>query len=505
MAQRGTRPQGGAAQSSAADLAARYGPHYQWYAILAVICGLVAVVFSSTIANVALPELMRAFHIGEDEVQWVATGFQVTASTFILPTVWLMSRFGTRATYLGTLLLFVAVSVMGALSATSTVLFASRVLLGICMGVIPSLSMITVLRQFPPQAAGMAMGVFGMCAVATPAISPVVGGVFIQHFGWPAIFLLPLPFAVAGILLAIKFLPGIEERAAGDRFDWCGLLLISVLLVALLSIGQLGYRHGWQSAQAMACAAAALMCLAGFLLRQARVKQPLFDMRVFRNPRFVAATLVAVLYNVGSLGSVYLLVLFAQTAGGYSPSLSGSLMLPGGVALVALIGMAGKLTDRVEPRFVLMTGLGLFALSSYCFTGAQGSTPFWTLAAWLLMARCGLAFVVPALSVAAIEAVDRPFMAHASMYINFATQLGGAVGINGLAILYQQRALEHARGLALLPGGDGGLLVRAKTLAFHDCFWMLGIAYGVAMLLAWWIRKPAHRLVSATQSELLDG
>lgn len=488
----------GAAQLSSEDLFVHYGPHYQWYAILTVILGLIAVVLSSTIANVALPDLMRFFHLSEEQVQWVATGFQVTASTFILPTVWLMRRFGIRITYICTLGIFIIVSILGAFSPSAEVLFLSRILEGVCMGIIPSVSMITILRIFPPQHAGRAMGIFGMCAVATPAVSPVVAGMFVHQFGWPVIFLIPLPFAFVGILVAIKFLPGVEERNVDESFDWLGLLLMSAFLLILLSIGQLGHRYGWLSMQLALSAGGASICLLFFVIRQGLVKKPLFEPALFHNVRFAAAILVAVFYNVGSLGLVYLLLLFAQTVGGYTPALSGSLMLPAGIALIVVVGIAGKLTESIQPRFVLMAGLGLFALSSYFFTDTHSNTPFWAMAAWLLIARCGLGLIVPSLAVAAIQTIERSFMAHASIYINFSTQLGGALGINVLSILYEQRTHAYLTGLRVLPGSTTDLLVRAKTLALHDCFWALVMLYVIAMFLAYCIKKgPPHSIAEA--------
>ncbi|HEV3240226.1 MAG TPA: DHA2 family efflux MFS transporter permease subunit [Casimicrobiaceae bacterium] len=438
--------------------------------------GTVSTILAATIVNVAFPAMIREFNIGHDSLQWVATGFLAATTTTMLATSWLVEAFGQRATFVATMAVFLAASLLGASSWNTESLIAARVLQGAAAGVMQPLAMIAVFEVFPIEQRGRAMGIFGFGVVLAPAVGPALGGVLMEAFGWRAIFLLSLPFCVAALPLGWRWLSA--ARASGPRrpFDWAGTLLLTAALVALLNFPVIGHRRGWLSSVALADGSIALALTLGFVAWQFRAPAPLLAVRLLARRGFRAALLVAVAYGLGLFGTTYLVPVFVQDIAGYGPAKAGNLLLAPGFVLALAIALAGRLTDRAAPRYVVAGGLACFALSSLLLAFATGATAFWLLALWLTIGRVGLGFIIPALNVGAVESLPPQFLGQASAAVNFARQLGGAVGVNLLAVLLDWRLSAY--------GATG-----EATAAFRDCFLVVTIAFAAAVIPASSIKK----------------
>ena len=449
------------------------------WVVTTTMVGTVSTVLAATIVNVAFPELIREFNIGHDSLQWVATGFLAATATSMLATAWLVETFGQRRTFVATMALFFAASLLGAASWNTESLTAARVLQGVAAGVMQPLSMIALFEVFPLEERGRAMGLFGFGVVLAPAVGPAAGGLLMEAFGWRAIFLLSVPFCVAAFPLGWRWLSDVRSNAPRQRFDWLGAVLLSLALVAVLNLPVVGHRAGWISTAALIDALLALALAGGFVAWELRVAAPLFALRLFAGPGFRAASVVAFAYGLGLFGTTYLVPVFVQDIAGYTPARAGNLLLGPGLALAVAIVLAGRLTDRTSPRYVVGGGLACFALSSLLLAFATGTTAFWLLALWLTIGRAGLGLIIPALNVGAVQTLPEEYLGHASAAVNFARQLGGAIGVNLLAVLLEWRLGFHDE-----PDG--------ATLAFRDCFLVVTIAFAAAVVPALSIRKHAR-------------
>src|SRR5208282_1765220 len=424
----------------------------------------------------AFPALLREFHVGHDSLQWVATGFLAATTTTMLATSWLVESFGQRNTFVATMAVFLAASLLGAASWNTESLIAARVLQGAAAGVMQPLSMIAVFEVFPLEERGRAMGVFGFGVVLAPAVGPAIGGLLTQAFGWRAIFLLSLPFCVAAIPLGWRWLPSAKASAPRASFDWFGAVLLTGALIALLNLPVLGHRKGWLSLPALGNAGIALTLTVSFVAWQFHARAPLLAVRLLARSGFRAALLVALAYGLGLFGTTYLVPVFVQDIAGYGPAKAGNLLLAPGFALALAIAFAGRLTDRTAPRYVVAGGLACFALSSLLLAFASAQTAFWLLAVWLTIGRIGLGFIIPALNVGAVESLPPQYLGQASAAVNFARQLGGAVGVNLLAVVLDWRLSVYGSGAA-------------ATLAFRDCFLVVTVAFAAAAIPATSVRK----------------
>jgi EmrB/QacA subfamily drug resistance transporter len=440
--------------------------------VVTVLIGSVSTLLASTMVNVAFPALMHEMKVGHDSVQWVATAFLAATTATMLATAWGIEAHGERRTFLAAMIVFAAGSLIGALAANIGVLVTARVLQGAAAGVVQPLSMVALFRVFPPDERGRAMGLFGLGIVLAPAVGPAVGGALVDTFGWRAMFLLPLPFCIAAIAMGARTL---DTTRRGDRpFDVVGTLLLIAGLAALLNVPVAGHRAGWGAPMTLALAALGVAFAVGFIAWEQRTSRALLRVDLFRHRGFAGAALVAFAYGAGLFGTTFLVPVFVQQVAAYDATDAGLLLAPAGLAIAVAIAAGGRLTDRVPARHVVIAGLVLFALSSVLLTLAGRGTGFWTLAAWIVIGRLGLGLIIPALNVGAVQALSGTELAYASAGVNFIRQLGGAVGVNVLAVLLEWRIAAHPADPAR---------------AFHECFAAITAAFLVAVLPARWIGR----------------
>ncbi|TAK82279.1 MAG: DHA2 family efflux MFS transporter permease subunit [Betaproteobacteria bacterium] len=514
--------------SSTEALFARYGPSYRWMATGTALVASIAVILSATIVNVAIPDVMGAFGIDQTKAQWLSTGFLAAMTATMLLTDWAARALGQRGTITAALLAFTAGSLLGGIAPNEDVLIAARVIQGAAAGVVQPMAMVTMFQVFPPERRGAAMGIYGIGVVLAPALGPWVGGLLMDSFNWRYVFYLGVPFAALGLALANMFLPTRADTGPRPRFDWIGLGLMSVFLPALLTAFSSGQRAGWESDTVLGEFAVAAVALTGFLWWERHTAKPLLDLRVFSQGAFSAAALVSFVLGAGLFGTTYLLPIFVQTIQGMTPTQAGLLLMPGGFALALLFPIAGRLSDHLAPGILIATGLVVFAYSSYLTSYADVHTGFWLLAWWVVLSRVGLGLVFPALNAGSLRVLAPEFLAQGSGAINFTRQLGGAFGVNLLAVALERRTMFHADALAATQTPDNAatlallaqvagltksaglpdfqqlpaaawflgqsVYLQASTLAYRDGFLITAIVFAAALVPTWFLERYRRRM-----------
>lgn len=452
------------ASNPIADLTKRHGPNYRWKVLATIMIGSIAAVMSSTIVNVAVPDLIRQFAIGQERAQWVATAFMAAMTLSMLPTPWLLNRFGYRHTYCGAVGLLMCGGLAGGLAPTYEVVLAMRALEGLAAGVLQVVPSIIILRAFEPGTQGRAMGIFGFGVVLAPAIGPSIGGLLVEHFGWRSIFFVVLPFGAIAIALARRLLPvaapgGARPNTGSMRLDWLGLGLAGVGVLALLN--GLVHLHDPSPGIAAALIAGGVTVLAAFAIHEWRMSAPLIDLRLVRHRSFRMGAIVAFIYGMGLFGSTYLVPIFMQTALRFPPSQAGAALLPAGLVLAGTIPLGGHFADRYPPHILTAIGLLLLSASFGLMATVGASTALWVLMTWAVVGRMGLGLVLPSLSLGAMRGLGPHEISHGASGISFARQLGGAVGISVVGIVLEWRLRTHA-------AVDG-----SSITAFGETFWMV--------------------------------
>src|SRR5690606_21629308 len=351
--------------SSTEDLFARYGPAYRWLATCSVMISAIAVVLSTTIVNVAIPDVMGAFGISQVEAQWLSTGFLAAMTATMLLTDWADKAFGQRLSMIGALLTFMAGSVLGGMAPNEQVLTLARVIQGAAAGVVQPLGMVLLFQVFPPDQRGSAMGIYGIGVVLAPALGPWIGGLLIDTFNWRYVFYLGVPFAIIGVVLSNFFLPTRQQSGPRPGFDWIGMGLLGLFLSMLLTALTNGQRQGWNSDPILLQLAISVVAITSFTWWELRAEKPMLDLRVFLEVPFAAAALVSFIMGAGLFGSTYLVPLFVQTIQGFTPTEAGLLLMPSGFVLVLVFPLAGRLADRLPIGLLIGVGMAIFAYSSW--------------------------------------------------------------------------------------------------------------------------------------------
>lgn len=442
-------PEGVEASAPVLAMFEMYGRRYVWFAVATAMMGSFATLLTGTIINVAIPEVMGAFGIAQDRAQWLSTGFLAAGTVTMLLSAWCVDAFGARFTYVSAMLVFLFGSVLGGVAPNPEVLILARVIQGAASGILGPLSMVINYQIFPVQHRGFAMGVFGIGVVLAPALGPTLGGLLIDNYDWRYVFFLAVPFSLISVPLAMMFMPERDGSGAIPRFDWTGVVLSSIFLVTFLTALTNGQREGWESEYIVGLFGTSTICLTLFIWWESHVAHPMLNLRLFLHGRFLAAAVVTFVIGVGLYGSTFILPLFLQTLQGLPPTDSGLLMLPAGLAMALFFPIAGTLSDRIQPRWVIIAGLVLFGISSWLMRVVDVNTPYALLLAWALIGRIGLALLFPSLNAASLSSLPLHLLGQGSGAINFLRQMGGAFGVNMLSIFLAERGAEFSHQLTL--------------------------------------------------------
>ncbi|OYU10496.1 MAG: MFS transporter [Comamonadaceae bacterium PBBC1] len=490
-------------------LQARYGERHRWLLLLSVMLGSMAAVMSSTIMNVAIPDMSQHFTLGQSRVQWVTSGFMVAMTVSMLTTPWLLSRYGYRRVYEVCMWLLLGGGVVGGLANDFPLVMAARVAEGLAAGVVQPIPAIIILRAFASEEQGRASGLFGMGVVLAPAIGPSIGGVLVDVFGWRSIFFMVVPLAMVALWLSRRYVPtsapgGVQADAGSPGLDWIGLALasastlmllnglvqlrgddnsVAVILLVLAGVGMAVFvawqRHLLQPGRRMRRLRRASSGRKAKPLQQDRQARrgPLMNLQVFGHRHFAMGALVSFTYGIALFGSTYLLPVYMQMGLGLSPSYIGAALLPAGILLAVTIASVGRLSHHMPPARWVSCGLALLALSFALMPlvhPAAGLALLWIL---VILGRIGLGFILPSLNLGAMRGLPKDLIPQASSVIGFVRMLGGAAGVSICAIVLEWRLAVYALASSSLGSAD--------LRAFNETFVFLATMTALALLAAW--------------------
>lgn len=464
------------------SLIARYGERYKWYVMAVIALGTIGAVILSTSFNVAVPALMAHFAIGNDAVQLAVTCFMVASTVAMLPTPWLIQRFGVRRCFIGAMIVLIVASVLGSLSPTFNLLLVARTVQGICAGILYPLGSIIVMTLFPPDRQGRAGGLLGFSIVLAPAVSPALGGILIDNFGWQSVFYISLPFCAVAWIGAWRLmpLPDASRHETAD-FDWSGMFLLSLMTIAFL--GGVTHLHASPLGEVLMYGelALAFATLFGFLRHSARNPRAIVSIEMFRRRTLTMGLIISLIYGFGIYGSTYLIPLYLQTIIGLSATKAGAILVPGGLGLALSLPLAGVLSDRSSPRLVVLGGLLMLAASfggMYLVAERHSYDYFVELT---VLGRVGSGLIIAALSPAAMKGLHGHLVGQSAMFIGYVRQLGGVIGVACVAVFVSWRSTAL-----------GGSSTDAHSQAFAEAFLISAGIFVLAAVAAWRMRAEAE-------------
>ncbi|HEY2240690.1 MAG TPA: MDR family MFS transporter [Streptosporangiaceae bacterium] len=429
--------------------------------------GAIAALLDTTIVNVGLDAIAHDLHTTVSTVQWVMTGYLLSFGMIIPLNGWAIGRFGARTTWLASLALFLAGSVACGLAWNIGSLVAFRVIQGVGGGMLMPVLTTLLIRAAGGRSLGRLMATVSLPAVVVPVAGPIVGGLIVSNLSWRWLFYVNVPICLAGLFLAWRGLPAstATKAAARPRLDLIGLGLLSPGLAAVLyGLAQVSIHHGFGHLAVIIPLAAGLLALAAFIVRARWERggtQPVIDLRLFRVRSFTGAASLMFVAGLAMYGALLLIPLYYQQVRGASALTAGLLLVPQGLGSLLPRTIAGKLTDRIGPRPVILCGMALAALGTLPFAMAGPHTSEVLLSAGLFVRGAGLAAATIAVMATAFTGLTPAQVPHASSATRILQQVGGSFGTAVLTVILELQ----------LASGHGAASGAELAAAFGDTFW----------------------------------
>ena len=484
-------------------------PSYKWWVLANVMMGTFMVVLDSTIVDVSLAKVMATFGVGIDTVKWIATGYLLAFAIFLPTSGWIADHFGFRKTYSLGLALFTLGSLLCSISWNMTALIMFRVIQGAGGGLLMPVGMAIVVREFPPEKRGMALGFWAIAAAASVSLGPTLGGYLIDNFAWHSIFDINVPVGIIGVF-ATMVIQREYKIQSGRAFDIVGFLSVVLFLAPLLialSDGNASWNTGgWTSPFILSCFALSLIGLVTFLSVEFNVRDPLIELRLLKNFNFGMSNLVLFIFGMGMFGSTFLLPLYLQNGLGFTAFQAGSLFLPLGLIMAVMGPISGVLSDKMNPKIISATGIALLALSLFVNRYLSLFSMRSDIMLSLYLRGFGMALIFTPLNTLALSDIPRERMAQASGLFNVIRQIGGSFGVAIMGTLLTDRTIFHTTmyGQSVSPASPvvQNVLLGLKTFAQQAVGGTLSLAASRAQaLLVYNIGQQAF--VSAVDDDFL--
>jgi DHA2 family multidrug resistance protein len=500
-------------------------PSYKWWVTWTIMLGAFLFALDTTIVSIAVPKIMASISADLNQIQWVLIIYMIGMAV-MMPTVgWLSDMIGYKWLYTGSLALFTVSSVLCGMAWSPHSLIFFRFIQGLGAGSIAPTAMAIIFRVFPPQQRGLGMGIYSLGWTFGPILGPTLGGYLTDTISWRAIFYINLPIGIIGVVLALVVMADDFSLRRPRRLDVLGLVTMSAFVVTVLLALSQGNVEGWNSHYILSLFLISGGALLGFLVIELGIRDPLVDLRLYRNPTYTMATLVGLFLGFGMFAQNLLVPLFLEDYLAYTALQAAILMLPGVVLTGAFSPLVGKLSDQFNPRLFLVVGFLFAAMSSFWFAW-MGPEPEESTLVWALIVRAGLGFVFPPLLNLGLRTLARDQISAASGLSNITRQIAGMAGIALAGVLLQRwhythhltgsehlavssRGLMHTEerlGWLLHSAGDVDGLVEMKmhavlsryltleslVIAFQDCFIVVGWIFVAAALASLFIPGGAE-------------
>jgi DHA2 family multidrug resistance protein len=480
-------------------------------------------VLDTTIANVALPYIAGGMGVSEDEASWVVTTYLVSNAIILTASSFLARMLGRKRFFLICLAGFTLSSLLCGFAPNLNVLLVCRMLQGFAGGGMVPVAQSILADAFPPAKRGQAFAVFGIAVVVAPVVGPTLGGWLSDNISWQWCFLINVPVGVIATALIALVLAETPKAEAVVRFDLVGFLLIATFLGALEVVLDRGLEDDWFGSPfivtfAAICALAFALMIPWCLAR----RNPIIDLRMVATRQFGACFLVMLATGAILLATTQFLPQLVQQDFGYTATWAGLVLSPGGVVTMLMMFVVGRAAAKVQPKYLIIAGAVICALSMYSMTNVYGDLGFWFMARSRMLLGLALPLIFVPIMAASYDGIPPSKTDQASALINAARNTGGSIGVSVVSNVLTHREQFHQSRLVeqVLPSspqyqdtlqqmtsffaGHGSssaqahdqaiqwigqqVQTQASYLAYGDAFWVLMLISLTAVPLALMLR-----------------
>ncbi len=413
-----------------------------WSVVIVILIGTFMAVLNGSIVNVALPKIMSIFNTTPNSIQWILSGYMMTLGVVMPVTGYLADTFGYKRMYIIAMAIFVLGSCLCGLSWNVPSLVAARIIQAIGGGIMQPLGMAFIYRVTPREKIGMTMGIWGIAAMAAPAIGPTLGGYLVEYVDWRLIFYINVPIGILNLWLASLRLKE-TELIKGEIIDVFGFVSSTIGLFCLLFALSQGTKHGWTSVYIVSLFATAVIMLTAFVVNELNHPAPLLELRLFKNPLFTISTIIGSFLNIGMFAAMFLLPILLQNVLGQTAMKTGLLLFPAAIATAIFMPLSGKIFDKYGARSIVLTGLIIVTLTTFMVGRFNAMTPFSIMTIWLVLRGVGMGLSMMPVTTLGMATVPIHLTSKASAMGNVIRQVAASLGIAMFTTIMQTRQVFH--------------------------------------------------------------
>jgi DHA2 family multidrug resistance protein len=424
--------------------------HNRWAIALVVTFAAFMEILDSTIVNVALPHIAGGLSTSVDEATWTLTSYLVANGIVLTISGWLSTVFGRKRYFLICLGMFTVCSLLCGTATSLSQLVVFRLMQGFFGGGLQPTQQAIILDTFPPEQRAAAFGVTAIATIVAPVLGPTLGGLLTDSFNWRWVFLINIPVGAAAVFFAsilVEDPPWLKRRSG--RIDYLGLALITLGLGCFQIMLDRGENEDWFGSrfiQTMAVLAGlGISGAIGWLLI---AKKPIVNLDVFKDKNFAMGCVLIGATGGTLYAGAIVIPQFAQTVIGYNATWSGLILSPGGLAVLFLIPIVGRLTKIVQTRFIIAAGFFIMGLA-FLFSGMLApNIDFKTLVLMRVAQTAGLAFLFVPISTVTFSTLPRELNADATALFSMVRNVFGSIGISLASAMIIERTQIHQSYLA---------------------------------------------------------
>jgi MFS transporter, DHA2 family, multidrug resistance protein len=422
-----------------------------WLIAIVVALASFMEVLDTTIANVALPYIAGGMGVSTDEASWVVTTYLVSNAIILTASSFLARMLGRKPFFLISLGLFTLSSLLCGFAPNLNALLLFRILQGVGGGGMVPVAQSILADSFPPAKRGQAFAVFGVAVVVAPVVGPTLGGWLSDNISWQWCFLINAPVGVLAMALISVILhepataraDGRQQRQ-GSGFDVVGFLLIATFLGALEVVLDRGLEDDWfASPFIVTFAVVSALALVLMIPWELSRGNPMIDLRMVASRQFGACFLVMLATGAILLATTQFLPQLVQQDFGYTATWAGLALSPGGAVTMAMMFVVGRLASKVQPKYLIVAGAVLIALSMYDMTNVYGDLGFWFMARSRMLLGVGLPMIFVPIMAASYDGIEPSKTDQASALINAARNTGGSIGVSIVSNVLTHRQQFH--------------------------------------------------------------
>src|SRR3984893_12613743 len=433
-----------------------------WLVLVVLCTGFFMILLDTTIVNVAIPAMSAGLHTTLDQVLWVLNAYILVYAVLLITAGRLGDRYGQRNLFAIGLVIFTAASGLCGLSQDANQLIAARVLQGVGGAVLTPQTLAILTTLFPPERRGAAFGIWGAVAGLATVAGPTLGGAIVTYVDWRWIFFVNVPIGIAALVATFLIIPDLRP---GRRHGWdlVGVILVTAGLFGVIFGLIEGQRYNWAQIGSSVITipeviVGGVVLMALFVVWERFQSEPLVPMSLFEERNFAVANWVAAAISFGMLSLFLPIVIYLQSVRGFSALTAGLTLAPMSLVSMVTAPFAGRMADRIGGKYILMTGITMFAIGFAALTLVAGPDSTWiNFLVPAMVAGAGMGMTFAPMTTVAMRNISPRMAGAASGVLTTTRQLGAAIGSavigailqNRLATTLHDQAVSHASALPL--------------------------------------------------------